>query len=284
MERATATTIFASPSAAGASWQTVSVSPLRHLRRQAWALSCALSTAVHAVALAIALSVFSQPAAKPPPTIRLVFLEPPPPAPLPVAGPEGSAEASLPRRAASVPERAERPLETQLKKPRRLVLAKGVEARRPRTTTDSLPAPETQSQVPVGSEKKTVDRVGLAEIDGVAGGIPGGVTGGRGAEAVPANQVARPPVVTKRVLPVYPLNARRQGIVGLVRVAAVLDSAGQIEEPVRVLDSVPALDAAAIAAFRQWQFTPARDPTGRSVRVVIEVPIRFVLDEPRPRR
>jgi protein TonB len=44
-----------------------------------------------------------------------------------------------------------------------------------------------------------------------------------------------------------------------------------------VLKSVAPLDAAAIAAVRQWRFRPARDADGRPVRVIMEVPVRFVL-------
>jgi protein TonB len=62
-----------------------------------------------------------------------------------------------------------------------------------------------------------------------------------------------------------------------VLLEVVLDRSGRPEEDIRVLKSVALLDAAAIAAVRQWRFRPARDAGGHPVRVVMEVPVRFVL-------
>ena len=112
---------------------------------------------------------------------------------------------------------------------------------------------------------------------GVEGGIAGGVVGGRGTEPVPVGSVARPPLLVRHVMPEYPPEARRRGIEGLVRLDAVLDLKGRVEDPIRVLESVPDLDAAAIAALRAWRFSPARNAQGEAVRVILEVPIRFVL-------
>jgi protein TonB len=89
--------------------------------------------------------------------------------------------------------------------------------------------------------------------------------------------VARPPVLVHRVVPVYPPAARRRGIVGMVRLEAILDIRGHVEESIRVVQSIPDLDAAATEALRQWRFAPARDQAGEPVRVVLEVPINFVL-------
>jgi outer membrane biosynthesis protein TonB len=37
------------------------------------------------------------------------------------------------------------------------------------------------------------------------------------------------------------------------------------------------LDDAAAQALRRWRFRPARDHTNQPVRVILEVPVRFVL-------
>jgi protein TonB len=59
---------------------------------------------------------------------------------------------------------------------------------------------------------------------------------------------------------------------------AIVDREGRIETEVKVLKSVAMLDKAAIEALRQWRFTPGRDANGQPVRVILEVPIRFVLE------
>ena len=114
-------------------------------------------------------------------------------------------------------------------------------------------------------------------MGGVKGGFPGGVIGGLGTDPIPIDQVARPPVLMSRVVPEYPQLARLQGIEGLVRLEAILDREGRVEEDIKVLSSIPPLDEAAIKALRQWRFQPARDHVGQPVRVILEVPIRFVL-------
>jgi protein TonB len=68
-----------------------------------------------------------------------------------------------------------------------------------------------------------------------------------------------------------------QGVEGLVLLEAILDFEGRIEEDIRILQSIPSLDRAAIEALRRWRFRPARDRENQPVRVILEVPIRFVL-------
>jgi protein TonB len=114
-------------------------------------------------------------------------------------------------------------------------------------------------------------------VGGTPGGIKGGIVGGKGTGPVPAALVANAPVLIRRVEPRYPDMARRRGVEGLVLLEAVLDRDGRIESGVKVLRSIPALDDEAIAAVRQWRFRPARDNGGATVRVILEVPIRFVL-------
>ena len=61
-------------------------------------------------------------------------------------------------------------------------------------------------------------------------------------------------------------------------VEAVIDRRGKIEkDSLKVVQSVPALDDAALEAVRQWRFRAARDASGKPVRVVLQIPIRFRL-------
>jgi protein TonB len=80
-----------------------------------------------------------------------------------------------------------------------------------------------------------------------------------------------------RTVPHYPLRARLLGIEGLVRLEAILNREGRIEQEIKVLESIPLLDDAASVALKQWRFRPARDSSGRPVRVILEVPFRFTL-------
>jgi protein TonB len=108
-------------------------------------------------------------------------------------------------------------------------------------------------------------------------GVPGGAVGGLGDAPLSLRDVAAPPELVTRVVPEYPSQARARQIEGQVVLEVTLDRNGRVEDGVRVTRSVPALDAAAIAAVRQWRFRPARGRDGRPVRVLMEIPVRFVL-------
>jgi TonB family protein len=93
-----------------------------------------------------------------------------------------------------------------------------------------------------------------------------------GSEGVPA------PKRTKHVQPVYPPEALAQGIRGIVILEIVLDKQGKVESTT-VIRSVPGLDEAAIAAARQWEYTPTK-VDGKPVRVRVTVPVVFSLALP----
>jgi periplasmic protein TonB len=54
---------------------------------------------------------------------------------------------------------------------------------------------------------------------------------------------------------IYPDEARRANVRGVVAVEITVDSAGSVTNG-RVLRSIPLLDDAALAAVRQWQYEP----------------------------
>ncbi|HKA53845.1 MAG TPA: energy transducer TonB [Candidatus Binatia bacterium] len=85
-------------------------------------------------------------------------------------------------------------------------------------------------------------------------------------------------MLISQTVPRYPERARLLGVAGLVRLEAILSREGRIEQGIKVLESIPLLDEAASDALRQWRFTPARDDSGRPVRVILEVPFRFTLN------
>jgi len=91
-----------------------------------------------------------------------------------------------------------------------------------------------------------------------------------------ANLVEQPPEPTRRVPPAYPKEAKQAKIEGEVLVEVMVGADGAVGET-RVLKSVPALDAAAVAAVRQWRFAPALDCWGRPIACRVVLPVRFAL-------
>lgn len=80
--------------------------------------------------------------------------------------------------------------------------------------------------------------------------------------------------------PVYPALARRLGEEGTVVLQVRVSAGGLVDSvSVRHTSGYPQLDQAALAAVRQWTFTPASS-AGRPVAGWVLVPILFSLDEP----
>lgn len=262
----------------------MSVRPLRR-SRVAWGISCV----VHSVVLSAALWGSAHAPEPPPPLIRLVFAEPPPPPPAPSSA--VAVEKPTPRQQA--PAAVEKPKVEQSKpvvaKPKEVVRLKTVKKpNQPEAPPPQLqPIPEPPAE-PIPKETAAVASlvettssapaaVANGVIGGASGGIAGGVIGSHGTEPLPVDQVANPPLLLSRIMPEYPRQARLQGVEGLVLLEAILDLEGRIEDEVKILQSVPSLDLAAMQAVRRWRFRPARDRENRPVRVILEVPVRFVL-------
>jgi TonB family protein len=81
------------------------------------------------------------------------------------------------------------------------------------------------------------------------------------------------PVRTVYVEPVYPDAARLSGIDGMVILEALIGEDGKVTEA-RIMRSIPALDEAALAAVRQWAFTPTVI-NGVAQKVVMSVTVSF---------
>jgi len=85
----------------------------------------------------------------------------------------------------------------------------------------------------------------------------------------------KPPTKTKDVRPVYPAIAQSARVQGVVIVEATIGPDGHVAEA-KVLRSIPLLDAAALDAVRQWQFTPTL-LNGQAVPVIMTVTVNFTL-------
>jgi len=83
-----------------------------------------------------------------------------------------------------------------------------------------------------------------------------------------------PEPVTK-VAPAYPEIARDAGVDGTVMVQALVGKDGGVKDT-RVVKSIPMLDAAAVAAVKQWVFKPALS-NNKPVAVWVAVPVHFSL-------
>ena len=89
---------------------------------------------------------------------------------------------------------------------------------------------------------------------------------------VPA-AIIRPPQKVHHVAPTYPPIAQSARVSGVVILEALIAEDGSVRD-VKVLRSVPLLDASAIEAVRQWRFTPTL-LNGVPVQVIMTVTVTF---------
>jgi len=110
---------------------------------------------------------------------------------------------------------------------------------------------------------------------GVVGGTPGGVIGGviGGTGDGPVVDYDQPPRAIRLTKPTYPQEAFVKKIEGVVEVEFLIDSTGRVVS-VRILHSVPQLDAAAKQTVMQWVFSPAMKG-GRPVATIARAPVTF---------
>ncbi|MGB9764737.1 MAG: energy transducer TonB [Candidatus Saccharicenans sp.] len=131
--------------------------------------------------------------------------------------------------------------------------------------------------IPIGGEKVEV----TPKVP--AGGATGGVIGSQSVEsllfidAVRAIGEIKPPKLIKKVDPVYPEEARKAGVEGIVILEVTTDQFGRVAS-VRVLKSVPLLDEAAIDAVKQWVYEPVIID-GKPKPIVFTVTVNFQLKE-----
>jgi protein TonB len=102
-----------------------------------------------------------------------------------------------------------------------------------------------------------------------SGGQPGK------AEPVKATGEIKPPKLLKTINPVYPEDARKEGIEGVVILEVTADVEGRVAN-VKVLHSILALDQAAIDAVKRWLYGPLI-LDGKLTRVIFTVTVRFML-------
>ena len=151
-----------------------------------------------------------------------------------------------------------------------------------------------RTAAPVEAPKEIKPETGIeagfeSSVGGVEGGIPGGVVGGitGGIPEAPPPPPPPPtqpvrvggniktPTKVKDVKPVYPPIAQSARVQGVVIIEATIGADGAVQNA-RVLRSIPLLDAAALDAVKQWQFTPTL-LNGVPVPVIMTVTVQFTL-------
>jgi len=217
-----------------------------------------LSLSVHAALASVAMSLCSRE-------------ERPPPKPLVWVVTELAAAAAEPAPAAAhedvPPERQPPPRRST---PKRQAVRRAPE--RPRPALDQADAHQTPAEP--ATQAAEAARAAPDLTDAVPTPAQGTSSSTEPHATSPSSQF---PTVIRQVKPAYPTTARRDRIAGVVRIEVRLDVHGRVVEPLRVVKSIPELDAAALAAVRQWLFTPARDEHGVAVPAIVQIPLRFEL-------
>jgi TonB family protein len=117
---------------------------------------------------------------------------------------------------------------------------------------------------------------GTGNGEGLGSGIGDGSGGGTGGGPFRPGSGVEPPRLLREVKADYTEDARRRGITGDVELEIVIRRDGSVGE-VTVLKGLGAgLDQRAVAAVRQWRFSPARRK-GEAVDVIVEVAVEFTL-------
>ncbi len=86
-----------------------------------------------------------------------------------------------------------------------------------------------------------------------------------------------PPRRVKYVAPVYPQDAIEMNVEGTVAIEVRIDEQGKVVEA-KVVQSVPLLDEAALAAVRQWEYAPTV-AGGKAIAIAARVTVGFTLKE-----
>ena len=145
-------------------------------------------------------------------------------------------------------------------------------AAEPSTAGGQLPTAETES----GKADSVIDDIEpdpVRDPNALDAPLLGG---GAPSKATPApRRLTEAPEKLKNVDPVYPDIAKSARVQGVVILEVTVGPTGRVTSTT-VLRSIPLLDAAAIDAVKQWQYTPTL-LNGRPMPVIITVTVNFTL-------
>lgn len=117
---------------------------------------------------------------------------------------------------------------------------------------------------------------GIGSGEGLGSGIGDGSGGGTGGGPFRPGSGIDPPRLLREVKAEYTDEARRRGITGDVVLEIVVRRDGSVGEVTVLQGRGAGLDQRAVAAVRQWRFSPARR-RGEPVDVIVEVAVEFTL-------
>ena len=103
-----------------------------------------------------------------------------------------------------------------------------------------------------------------------------GPVGRGGAKIFDISQLDRRPEGLFQQKPNYPISMKQQGIQGTVVVEAIIDSHGNVDNPVIYSSPNPDFNDPALQAVSKWKFRPGRKD-GRAVNTRVRIPIVFSL-------
>lgn len=84
--------------------------------------------------------------------------------------------------------------------------------------------------------------------------------------------------VIKKVAPVYPEEAKKEGITGKVVLDATVNEQGKVNDVKTIESANPSLEKAAIDAVKQWEFAPLQKD-GKNVTFITTLTLNFALDK-----
>lgn len=117
---------------------------------------------------------------------------------------------------------------------------------------------------------------GVGSGEGLGSGIGDGSGGGTGGGPFRPGSGIEPPRLIREVKAEYTDEARRRGITGDVVLEIVVKRDGSVGDVTVLQGRGAGLDQRAVAAVRQWRFSPARR-RGEPVDVIVEVAVEFTL-------
>jgi protein TonB len=162
--------------------------------------------------------------------------------------------------------------------------ASNVNKRAPNLDSEAAPLEAQSTIAPETVFDSTPALVGVVEG---AGNLPAGIIEGLAPALPPSPRVPepvvpvrvggniRPPTKIKDVRPIYPAIAQTARVEGVVIIEATIGPTGRVLDA-QLLRSIPLLDAAALEAVRQWEFTPTL-LNGSPTPVLMTVTVHFTL-------
>jgi periplasmic protein TonB len=168
--------------------------------------------------------------------------------------------------------------------------ARTAQTEQPRSIINQAAAP-LEAPTNIAPERETPGNAQLlSAIENSGATVPGGeigIPGSSGSPPPPSPRTEapsppvrpggdiRPPAKIKDVKPIYPVIAQIIKVQGVVIIEATIGPNGRVQDA-KVLRSHPLLEAAALDAVRQWEFTPTL-LNGSPVSVVMTVTVDFRL-------